>query len=153
MFTGKTIFHAIPKAPYWYWYIIYVIFSYLIYYRPGNLVQFRAVVVDQRLKPSVVGSIDVSMNDGNGNLIKKWDRVFTTKGNWCASASLRVPIIFFITKCYYNTTKFVFQGCLLPVWNSLISLSWVIGISQWMCQVNYFIKHFLLLNMFCPNLM
>ena len=52
-----------------------------MYYRPGNLVQFRAVVVDQRLKPSVVGSIDVSMNDGNGNLIKKWDRVFTTKGN------------------------------------------------------------------------
>ena len=36
--------------------------------------------MDQRLKPSVVGSIDVSMNDGNGNLIKKWDRVFTTKG-------------------------------------------------------------------------
>ena len=44
------------------------------------MVQFRAVVTDQRLKPSVVGSIDVSMHDGNGNLIKKWDRVFTTKG-------------------------------------------------------------------------
>ena len=58
-------------------------------YRPGNLVQFRAVVVDQRLKPSVVGSIDVSAKDGNGNLIKRWDRVFTTKGSysymtfWC----------------------------------------------------------------------
>ena len=46
------------------------------------------MVVDQRLKPSVVGSIDVSMNDGNGNLIKKWDRVFTTKGNCCASVAL-----------------------------------------------------------------
>ena len=66
---------------YGYRYIIYVILSDFTHYRPGNLVQFRAVVVDQRLKPSVVGSIDVSMNDGNGNLIKKWDRVFTTKGN------------------------------------------------------------------------
>ena len=67
---------------------MYVMFSGFIYNRPGNLVQFRAVVVDQRLKPSVVGSIDVSMNDGNGNLIKKWDRVFTTKGNWYVSAAL-----------------------------------------------------------------
>ena len=66
------------------------------YFRPGNLVQFRAVVTDQRLKPSVVGSIDVSMHDGNGNLIKKWDRVFTTKGTilyLITSNNYSLPII------------------------------------------------------------
>ena len=50
-------------------------------YRPGNAVKFRAIVVTpQQLKPSVVGSIDVHVADAKGNLIQRWDRVFTTKG-------------------------------------------------------------------------
>ena len=49
-------------------------------YRPGNKVRFRAVVVTPQLKPSVVGSIDVRMTDGGGNMIREWKRVFTTKG-------------------------------------------------------------------------
>ena len=64
-------------------------------YRPGNevsstppgvtavtgsaQVQFRVIVLSPRLKPSVTGSIGVSMSDGEGNLIRDWDRVFTTK--------------------------------------------------------------------------
>ena len=48
--------------------------------RPGNTVKFRAIVVNPQLKPSVVGSIDVAMRDGGGNLIREWKRVFTTKG-------------------------------------------------------------------------
>lgn len=49
-------------------------------YRPGNTVKFRAIVVSPELKPSVVGSIDVFMSDGDGNVIKEWRRVFTQKG-------------------------------------------------------------------------
>ena len=46
----------------------------------GNKVKFRAIVVSPKLKPSVIGSIDVYVHDGAGNLIRKWDRVFTTQG-------------------------------------------------------------------------
>lgn len=49
-------------------------------YRPKNVVRFRAIVVTPKLKPSVVGSIDVTMKDGRGNVVRRWDRVFTTKG-------------------------------------------------------------------------
>ncbi len=57
-------------------------------YRPGNVVKFRAVVVTPSLKPSVVGSIDVGMTDGHGNIVKRWDRVFTTKGVFAAELEI-----------------------------------------------------------------
>jgi CD109 antigen len=63
-------------------------------YRPGNSVRFRAVVVTPQLKPSVVGSIDVTMTDGGGNIIRRWDRVFTTKGVFAADLLLsEVPVM------------------------------------------------------------
>ncbi|CAB4054630.1 CD109 [Lepeophtheirus salmonis] len=49
-------------------------------YRPGNVVKFRVIVVTPKLKPSVVGSIDVGVLDGKGHLVRQWDRVFTTGG-------------------------------------------------------------------------
>jgi hypothetical protein len=42
-------------------------------------IQFRVIVLTPRLKPSVTRSIGVRMDDGAGNLIRNWDRVFTTK--------------------------------------------------------------------------
>ncbi len=47
-------------------------------YRPGNQVKFRAVVVGPDLRPSVVGSIDVSVSDGAGNVVREWRRAFPT---------------------------------------------------------------------------
>ena len=41
--------------------------------------QFRVIVLSPRLKPSVTGSIGIQMADGAGNMIRDWDRVFTTK--------------------------------------------------------------------------
>ena len=41
-------------------------------YRPGDVVRFRAVVVTPQLKPSVVGSLDVEMTDGGGNVVRRW---------------------------------------------------------------------------------
>ena len=76
--------------------------------------QFRAVVVDQRLKPSVVGSIDVSMNDGNGNLIKKWDRVFTTKGEFLIYTgyliSIHIDTMIFRFNALPNISPSIFRG-------------------------------------------
>ena len=57
-------------------------------YRPGNTVQFRAVVLSPQLKPSVTGGIDVMMTDGAGNLVRNWNREFTTKGVWAGSLEI-----------------------------------------------------------------
>jgi len=54
-------------------------------------VKFRAIVVSPKLKPSVIGSIDVHVRDGDGNLVRKWDRVFTTQGVFAGEFDLVRP--------------------------------------------------------------
>ncbi|XP_068218547.1 LOW QUALITY PROTEIN: CD109 antigen-like [Palaemon carinicauda] len=49
-------------------------------YKPGDLMQFRVVVVNPQLRPTVTGAIDVFIKDGAGNLVKQWRRVFTNNG-------------------------------------------------------------------------
>ncbi|CAG2164131.1 unnamed protein product, partial [Oppiella nova] len=49
-------------------------------YKPGQLVQFRAIVVNPSLVPSVTGALDIYIKDAKGNRIKQWTRVFTSKG-------------------------------------------------------------------------
>lgn len=51
-------------------------------YKPGDLMQFRVIVVNPQLRPSVTGAIDVLIKDGAGNQVKQWRRVFTNKGVW-----------------------------------------------------------------------
>ncbi|XP_045036417.1 CD109 antigen isoform X3 [Daphnia magna] len=57
-------------------------------YKPGHLVQFRVIVVNPQLKPSVVGSLDIFMTDGKGNRIKQWNRVFTKQGVFASELQL-----------------------------------------------------------------
>ena len=57
-------------------------------YKPGNTVQFRAVVLSPQLKPAVSGGIDVSLRDGAGNLVRDWPRVFTTRGVWAGAVDI-----------------------------------------------------------------
>ncbi|XP_067120977.1 CD109 antigen [Centruroides vittatus] len=49
-------------------------------YKPGQLVQFRIIVVNLYLLPSVTGAIDIYITDANENRIKQWNRIFTSKG-------------------------------------------------------------------------
>lgn len=49
-------------------------------YKPGQLVQFRVIVVNPYLSPSVTGAIDMFVRDAKSNRIKQWKRVFTTRG-------------------------------------------------------------------------
>lgn len=51
-------------------------------YKPGDLLQFRVIVVNPQLRPSVTGAIDVFITDGKGHRVKQWKRVFTNKGVW-----------------------------------------------------------------------
>ncbi|GIY59393.1 CD109 antigen [Caerostris extrusa] len=55
-------------------------------YKPGQLVQFRVLVVNPHLLPSVTGAINMFITDASGNRVKQWGKVFTTKG--IASADL-----------------------------------------------------------------
>ena len=59
-----------------------------VIYKPGNTVQFRAIVLSPQMKPSVTGAIDVRMTDGAGNMIHDWPRVFTTRGVWAAAVDI-----------------------------------------------------------------
>ena len=45
-------------------------------------------MLSPQLKPSVSGAIDIKMTDGADNLIRDWNRVFTTKGVWAGSLEI-----------------------------------------------------------------
>uniref|UniRef100_A0A1B6DAF4 TEP1-F n=1 Tax=Clastoptera arizonana TaxID=38151 RepID=A0A1B6DAF4_9HEMI len=49
-------------------------------YKPGHKVQFRAVVLNSHLKPSVTAALDIHITDGKGNRVKQWNRALTTRG-------------------------------------------------------------------------
>ncbi|XP_035220649.1 CD109 antigen-like [Stegodyphus dumicola] len=49
-------------------------------YKPGQLVQFRVLVVNPHLLPTVTGAINMFITDASGNRIKQWNRQFTSKG-------------------------------------------------------------------------
>lgn len=49
-------------------------------YQPSQTVHFRAIIVNPMLKPTVAGAIEVFIIDGQGNRVKQWKRVFTSKG-------------------------------------------------------------------------
>lgn len=57
-------------------------------YKPGDVLQFRVIVVNPHLRPSVTGAIDVFIKDGAGNQVKQWRRVFTNKGVWSGELQL-----------------------------------------------------------------
>ncbi|TGZ53482.1 Uncharacterized protein DBV15_09937, partial [Temnothorax longispinosus] len=49
-------------------------------YKPGHKVMFRCIILDSRLRPSIVGPTDVYIVDGDGNRIKQWIRPPVTHG-------------------------------------------------------------------------
>ena len=71
---------------------------FFLFTKPGNKVKFRAIVVSPKLKPSVIGSIDVDVKDGAGNVVKKWERVFTTQGVFAGEFDL-------VKLCSYDLFK------------------------------------------------
>ncbi|XP_046675493.1 CD109 antigen-like isoform X2 [Homalodisca vitripennis] len=49
-------------------------------YKPGHKVQFRALVLNSHLKPSVTAPLDIYITDGDRNRVKQWTRALTTRG-------------------------------------------------------------------------
>ncbi|KAF0289583.1 CD109 antigen [Amphibalanus amphitrite] len=57
-------------------------------YKPGDLVRFRAVVLNPSLRPHTAGNLNAWVTDGKGNRIQQWDRQFTTNGVFTNSIQL-----------------------------------------------------------------
>ncbi|KYN33932.1 hypothetical protein ALC56_11746 [Trachymyrmex septentrionalis] len=49
-------------------------------YKPGHKVMFRCIILDSRLRPSVMRPSDVYVIDGDGNRVKQWNRPPVTHG-------------------------------------------------------------------------
>ncbi|XP_011643182.1 CD109 antigen-like [Pogonomyrmex barbatus] len=49
-------------------------------YKPGHKVMFRCIILDSRLRPSIVRPTDIYIIDGDGNRIKQWNRPPVTHG-------------------------------------------------------------------------
>ncbi|VVC42395.1 Alpha-2-macroglobulin, thiol-ester bond-forming,Alpha-macroglobulin, receptor-binding,Alpha-2- [Cinara cedri] len=57
-------------------------------YKPGHKVQFRAIVLNSHLKPTVTGALDIFITDGKGNRVKHWSRALTTRGVFASEFQL-----------------------------------------------------------------
>ncbi|XP_054723322.1 CD109 antigen-like [Uloborus diversus] len=57
-------------------------------YKPGQLVQFRVLVVNPHLMPYTTGPINMFIMDASGNRIKQWNRSFGVKGTVSADLLL-----------------------------------------------------------------
>ncbi|OQR78344.1 CD109 antigen-like [Tropilaelaps mercedesae] len=73
-FTNQTALSFVHKS-----YSVFIQTDKAIY-KPGQRVQFRMIVTDPFLQPSVTGAIDAWVTDGKGNRIHSWKRQFTTRG-------------------------------------------------------------------------
>ncbi|KAI5743739.1 hypothetical protein M8J77_021636 [Diaphorina citri] len=81
--------------------LVYVHKSYSVFiqldkaiYKPGDLVRFRAIVLNSHLKPSVTGALEIFITDGKGNRIKQWTRALTTRGVFSADLQLsKSPVL------------------------------------------------------------
>ncbi|KAM0733061.1 CD109 antigen [Formica fusca] len=57
-------------------------------YKPGHKVMFRCIILDSRLRPSIVGPTDVYIIDGDGNRIKQWNRPSVAHGIFSSELEL-----------------------------------------------------------------
>ncbi|KAJ6220697.1 hypothetical protein RDWZM_006509 [Blomia tropicalis] len=73
-FSNETVIGYEPKS-----YSIFVQTDKAIY-KPGQIVKFRAIIVNPNLIPTVPGSLDIYIKDSKDNLIKQWKRVFPIRG-------------------------------------------------------------------------
>lgn len=57
-------------------------------YKPGELVQFRVLLLDRSLRPKGPGPIDVIAKDSKGNVIKQWRNAVVQRGMFSAELQL-----------------------------------------------------------------
>nr|BAR45599.1 thioester-containing protein 2 [Epanerchodus sp. RS-2014] len=97
-------------------------------YQPNQMVHFRAIVVNPMLRPTVSGAIEVYITDGQGNRVKQWRRVFTTKGVFSGSLQLSdQPVLgnwnitVFVSDQQY-TKSFTVMEYVLPTYEVTVQL-------------------------------
>lgn len=57
-------------------------------YKPGELVQFRVLLLDRSLRPKGAGPIDVIAKDSQGNIIKQWRNQVVQRGLFASELQL-----------------------------------------------------------------
>ncbi|GAB6021255.1 CD109 molecule [Chamberlinius hualienensis] len=97
-------------------------------YQPNQIVHFRAIVVNPLLRPTVSGAIEVFITDGQGNRVKQWRRVFTSKGVFSGDLQLSdQPVLgnwnitVFVSDQQY-TKSFTVMEYVLPTYEVTVSL-------------------------------
>ncbi|XP_046385261.1 CD109 antigen-like [Ischnura elegans] len=63
-------------------------------YKPGLTVNFRILVLDSQLRPVTQQLVDVVVTDGNGNEVRRWDRVPTHFGCFIGDVPLSHSPVF-----------------------------------------------------------
>ncbi|XP_071448313.1 thioester-containing protein 1 allele R1 [Hetaerina americana] len=63
-------------------------------YKPGITVNFRVIVLDSHLRPITQQFVDVLVTDGNGNEVRRWDRVVTHFGCFIGDVPLSHSPVF-----------------------------------------------------------
>ncbi|CAG2106122.1 unnamed protein product [Medioppia subpectinata] len=79
-------------------------------YKPGQKVQFRAVVVNPSLIPKDNVPIDIYIEDGNGKRVIEWTKLYAKNGVIAEELQLSAqPVLghwtIGVTACRHNTTK------------------------------------------------
>nr|BAR45595.1 thioester-containing protein 2 [Niponia nodulosa] len=97
-------------------------------YQPNQIVHFRAIVVNPMLRPTVSGAIEVFITDGQGNRVKQWRRVFTSKGVFSGELKLSdQPVLgnwnitVFVSDQQY-TKSFIVMEYVLPTYEVTVQL-------------------------------
>ncbi|ODM93569.1 hypothetical protein Ocin01_13117 [Orchesella cincta] len=57
-------------------------------YKPGELVQFRVLLLDRSLRPKGPGPIDIIAKDSQGNVIKQWKNAVVQRGLFASELQL-----------------------------------------------------------------
>ncbi|EZA52046.1 hypothetical protein X777_09067 [Ooceraea biroi] len=78
-------------------------------YKPGHKVMFRCLILDSRLRPSIVGPAEVYMVDGDGNRVKQWTRPSITHGIFISELELSQSPVLGIWKIIANVGDQTFE--------------------------------------------
>ncbi|CAG2109258.1 unnamed protein product [Medioppia subpectinata] len=115
-------------------------------YKPGQKVQFRAVVVNPSLIPKDNIPIDIYIEDGNGKRVIEWTKLYATNGVIANELQLSAqPVLghwtIGVTALRHNTTKkFTVADHMFPTTNVEIVLPTYVTVNQ--SQVVALVKAF-----------
>ncbi|CAG7728605.1 unnamed protein product, partial [Allacma fusca] len=92
-------------------------------YKPGELLQFRVLLLDRSFRPKGPGPLDILLKDGQNNVIKKWSNAIALRGLFSAEVPLSSEpnygdwTIEVTSKSQKETRSFLIAQYVLPKFN------------------------------------